>query len=203
MKQVVNRIKAAGITPGAHFLPSHIGRSSQYVTPVPDYRLNLVSHFSLARDLGIADSEVYVEQNPRGSTMADGCRVLKAGTELISYEAFTTEPPYKFTGCRRGIDNTTVNSLSRGHSIGILDVSEFGATSVYIDQRTSLQDEVAEKIAAIYNLGFQFFYFDGAEGVNPPFGINVGLGQYRVFKRLNPAALRGRGSEKPLQLAYA
>ncbi len=196
LKQLLNRIKAAGITPGAHFLPSHIGRSSQYVTPVPDYRLNLVSNFSLARDLGIADSVVYVEQNPRGSTMADGCRVLKAGTELISYEGYTTEPPYKFTGCRRGIDNTTVNSLAKGHSIGILDVSEFGATSVYIDQRTSLQDEVAEKIAAIYNLGFQFFYFDGAEGVNPPFGINVGLGQYRVFKRLDPAPLFAEGAAK-------
>lgn len=196
LEQILNRIKAAGIMPGAHFLPSHIGRSSQYITPVPDYRLNLVNTFSLAKNLGFADSVVYVEQNPQGSTMADGCRVLKAGTELISYEGYTTEPPYKFTGCQRGIDNTMVNSLSKGHSIGILDVSEFGAISVYIDQRTSLQDEVAEKIAAIYNLGFQFFYFDGAEGVNPPFGINVGLGQYRVFKRLNPAPLFAEGAAK-------
>lgn len=196
LKQVLNRIKASGITPGAHFLPSHIGRNSRYITPVPDYRLNLVNTFSLARDIGISDSTVCVEQNPRGSTMADGCRVLKAGTELISYEGYTTEPPYNFTGCRRGIDNTTVNSLSKGQSIGILDVSEFGATSVYINQKTSLQDEVAEKIAAIYNLGFQFFYFDGAEGVNPPFGINVGLGQYRVFKRLKPAPLFAEGAAK-------
>ncbi len=196
LKQVLNRIKATGITPGAHFLPSHIGRNSRYITPVPDYRLNLVSTFSLAKDLGLVDNVVYVEQNPQGCTMAEGCRVLKAGTELISYEGYTTEPPYKFTGCRRGIDNTTVNALSKGYSIGILDISEFGATSVYIDQRTSLQDEVAEKIATIYNLGFQFFYFDGAEGVNPPFGINVGLGQYRVFKRLNPAPLFAEGAAK-------
>ena len=93
LKQVVNRIKAAGITPGAHFLHSHIGRGSQYITPVPDYRLNLVKTFSLAKDLGLTDSEVYVEQNPQGSTMADGCRVLKAGTELISYEGYTQKHP--------------------------------------------------------------------------------------------------------------
>ncbi|MPM58706.1 hypothetical protein SDC9_105539 [bioreactor metagenome] len=128
--------------------------------------------------------------------MAEGCRVLKVGTELISYENFTTVPPYKFTGCKRGIDNTTVNSLPKGSFIGILDVSEFGATSVYINQKTSLQDEIAEKIAAIYDAGFQFFYFDGSEGVNPPCGINVALAQYRVFKRLNPQPLFAEGAAK-------
>ncbi len=128
--------------------------------------------------------------------MADGCRVIRAGTELISYEGYTTEPPYKFTGCVRGIDNTTINALPAGYFAGILDVSEFGATSVYIDQRTSLQDEIAEKIANIYDAGFQFIYFDGSEGVNPPFGINVALAQYRVFKRLKPAPLFAEGAAK-------
>ena len=51
----------------------------------------------------------------------------------------------------RGIDKTTANSLSKGNGIGLLDVSEFGASSVYIDQRTGLQDEIAEKIAEGFN----------------------------------------------------
>ena len=89
-----------------------------------------------------------------------------------------------------------MNSLPKGYSIGILDVSEFGATSVYINQKTSLQDEIAEKIAAIYDAGFQFFYFDGSEGVDPPFGINVALAQYRVFKRLKPQPLFAEGAAK-------
>lgn len=196
LKLMLNRIKDAGIVPGVHFLPTHIGRESKYVTPVPDYRLNLVKTFSLARDLGLTDSVVYVEQNPQGSTMADGCRILKVGTELISYEGYTTEPPYAFTGCVRAVDKTTLNSLPKGSPIGILDVSEFGAISVYIDQRTSLQDEVAKKISDFYGTGFQFFYFDGSEGVNPPFGINVGLAQHRVFERLNPAPLFVEGAAK-------
>lgn len=196
LRKMLDKIKAAGITPGVHLLHSHIGRRSKYVTPVPDHRLNLVRTFNLSENLGSSDSVLFVEQNPDGSTMADGCRVLKVGTELISYKNYTTTRPYMFTGCVRGIDNTTINSLPKGHSIGILDVSEFGATSVYIDQRTSLQDEIAEKIANIYDAGFQFFYFDGSEGVNPPFGINVALAQYRVFKRLTPQPLFAEGAAK-------
>ncbi|WP_298649066.1 hypothetical protein [uncultured Proteiniphilum sp.] len=196
LRKMLDKIKAAGITPGVHLLHSHIGRRSKYVTPVPDYRLNLVRTFNLSENLGSSDSILFVEQNPDGSTMADGCRVLKVGTELISYKNYTTTRPYMFTGCVRGIDNTIINSLPKGHSIGILDVSEFGATSVYIDQRTSLQDEIAEKIVNIYDAGFQFFYFDGSEGVNPPFGINVALAQYKVFKRLNPQPLFAEGAAK-------
>lgn len=196
LKKMLDKIKAEGITPGVHFLHSHIGRDSKYVTPVPDYRLNIVKSFNLSESLGVNDTVIYVEQNPEGSIMADGCRVLRVGTELISYEEYTTTPPYQFTGCKRGIDNTTINSAPKGTSIGILDVSEFGATSVYINQKTSLQDEVAEKIADIYDAGFQFIYFDGSEGVDPPFGINVALAQYRVFKRLNPQPIFAEGAAK-------
>lgn len=196
LKKLLDTIKAEGITPGVHFLHSQIGRNSRYIVPVPDYRLSLVKTFTLSESLGRDDSTVYVEQNPQGSVMADGCRVLKVGTELVSYENFTTVPPYKFTGCVRGIDKTTVNDLPKGTIIGILDVSEFGANSVYIDQRTSLQDEVAEKMAHLYDAGFEFIYFDGSEGVNPPFGINVALAQYRVFKRLNPQPLFAEGAAK-------
>lgn len=196
LKKMLDKIKAAGIIPGVHFLHSHIGRKSIYVTPVPDYRLNLLKTFNLSQDLGAADTVVFVEQNPAGCTMADGCRVLRAGTELISYEGYTTTRPYRFTGCVRGIDKTTVNSLSKGSGIGLLDVSEFGASSVYIDQRTGLQDEIAEKIADIFDAGFQFIYFDGSEGVNPPFGINVGLAQYRVFRKLNPQPIFAEGAAK-------
>lgn len=196
LTKMLDKIKAEGITPGVHFLHSHIGRDSKYITPVPDYRLNLTRTFNLSENLGRTDTTIYVEQNPEGSTMAEGTRVLKIGTELISYEGYTTTYPYRFTGCVRGIDKTTVNSQPKGYLVGILDVSEFGATSVYIDQRTSLQDEVAEKIADIYDAGFEFIYFDGSEGVNPPFGHNVPLAQYRVFKRLKPNPVFAEGAAK-------
>lgn len=196
LERMLARIKEEGITPGVHFLHSNIGLSSKYVTPVPDYRLNILKSFNLSRPIGENDTVIFVDQNPEGITMANGCRVLKAGTELISYESYTSTPPYRFIGCKRGIEKTTVNSLPIGTPVGLLDISEFGANSVYIDQRTSLQDEVAVEIADIYDAGFEFFYFDGAEGVNPPFNYSIPLAQYRIFKRLNPQPLFAEGAAK-------
>lgn len=196
LKAMLDRVKAAGITPGCHFLHSHIGRSSRYVTPVPDHRLNLLRVFTLSRPLGEEESTIYVEQNPASSTMANNRRVLKIGNELVSYEGYTTTPPYTFHGCLRGIDGTTPGTHPMGFMFGLLDVSEFGATSVYIDQNSSLQDEVADEIANIWNAGFQFFYFDGSEGVNPPFWHHVANAQYRVFRKLCPQPILAEGAAK-------
>jgi len=194
--KMLNKIQSQGIIPGFHFLHSHIGRDSKYVTPVPDHRLNLLKYFTLSEPLGKKDTVIYIEQNPEGTTMADDCRVLKIGTELISYEDYTTTRPYKFTGCIRGIDETTVDFQPKGYIFGLLDVSEFGGRSVYIDENTSLQDEIAEKLADIYDAGFKFIYFDGSEGVNSPFWYNVSSAQYKVFKRLKPAPVIAEGAAK-------
>ena len=196
LQKMLNKIKAAGMIPGFHFLHSHIGRDSRYVTPVPDYRLNLLKIFTLAEKLGKNDSTIYVEENPAGITLTDNRRVLKIGTELISYKNYTTERPFKFTGCTRGIDETTVNEQPAGYIFGLLDVSEFGATSVYINQNTDLQEEIAKKLGNIWKAGFQFCYFDGSEGVNPPFWFNVSLAQWKVFGSLDPEPLFAEGAAK-------
>ena len=196
LRKMLERIKAAGITPGCHFLHSHIGRDSKYVTPIPDSRLNLLRVFTLAQPLGVDDTTVAVQQNPMHSTMAPNRKVLKIGTELISYEGYTTTPPYTFRGCVRGVDGTTVNAQPQGTLFGLLDVSEFGATSVYIDQYSDLQDEVADGIAEIWDAGFEFLYFDGSEGVNPPFWYHVAGAQYRVFGKLEPEPILAEGAAK-------
>ena len=197
LEKLLSKIKSNGIATGLHFLHSHIGRESRYVTPIPDHRLNLLKYFTISEPLGMNDTEIFVEQNPQNTTMADGMRVLKVGTELITYEGYTTTWPYKFTGCKRGVDKTTVNSQPKGNIIGLLDVSEFGRQrSVYVDQNTSLQDEVAEKIANIYNAGFEFCYMDGSEGVNPPFWFNVPYAQWKVYKRFEPKPVFAEGAAK-------
>jgi len=193
---MLNRIEDAGMVPGFHFLHTHIGRDSKYVTPVPDHRLNLRKIFTLAAPLGRNDTAIYVEQNPENITMADKMRVLKIGTELISYTNYTSTRPYKFTGCIRGVDQTTVNSQPTGYMFGLLDVSEFGGRSVYLDQNTSLQEEIVEEIADIYQAGFKFVYFDGSEGVNPPFWFNVSGAQWKVYKKLKPEPLFAEGAAK-------
>jgi len=196
LRSMLNKIENEGMVPGFHFLHTHIGRDSKYVTPVPDHRLNLRKIFTLAAPLGRNDTTIYVEQNPLNITMADNMRVLKIGTELISYKNHTTTRPYKFTGCTRGIDQTTVNSQPTGYMFGLLDVSEFGARSVYIDQNTSLQDEIVEKLADKWQAGFKFVYFDGSEGVNPPFWFNVSGAQWKVYKELKPEPIFAEGAAK-------
>ena len=66
LKAMLDKLKAAGITPGLHFLHTHIGLESRYVTPVADHRLNLTRHFTLAKPLSEDDTTIYVEQNPLG-----------------------------------------------------------------------------------------------------------------------------------------
>ena len=84
----------------------------------------------------------------------------------------------------------------QGQIGGILDVCEFGGLSCYIDQNTDLQDEIAEKIAKIYDCGFEFMYNDGSEGVNVPQGIHVANAQYRLWKKLGTKPFFTEGAAK-------
>ncbi|MBE5868512.1 MAG: hypothetical protein E7293_06080 [Lachnospiraceae bacterium] len=196
LREMLDRIKAAGITPGIHILQTHIGFGSRYMTPSVDPRINLTRHFTLAKPLTREDTTVYVLQNPEDTVMHPKCRYLNFGGELIYYEAYTTQPPYCFTGCERGAKHTNVVEHPAGQIGGILDVSEFGAISAYIDQNTDLQDEVAEKIADLYHAGFEFIYFDGSEGTNVPHAIHVPGAQYKILKKLEREPLFTEGAAK-------
>ncbi|GAA4438656.1 hypothetical protein GCM10023091_19520 [Ravibacter arvi] len=189
LRRLLARIKQEGIVSGFHFLHTFIGLESAYVTPVPDHRLNLIKQLTLAAPLNTGDTTIYIDQDPFAIEMTEGRRVLKIGTELITYEGYTDTRPYRLTGCVRGAFKTKVDQYPAGFMLGVLDVSEFGAQSVYINQDNDLQDEIAEKLADIYDAGFEFCYYDGSEGVNAPFWCNIARAQWRVHKRLKPQPL--------------
>ena len=194
--EMLAKIKAAGIIPGLHVLHTHIGLRTRYLTPKADHRLNLTRHFTLARDIAEGDTDIYVEECPAGSPTYEKTSVLKMRGELIRYKSYTTEPPYRFVGCERGYNDTVALSHEMGTIGGILDISEFCANSAYIDQRTGLQDEIADAIADVYNAGFEFMYFDGSEGTNAPFDIYVALAQWRVYKKLLKKPIFCEGAAK-------
>jgi len=196
LKVALKKVKDAGITPGLHFLHTHIGKYTKYITPVADHRLNLTRYFTLAKPLSEDDNVIYVEENPEDTVMFEKCRVLKFGGELIHYESYSVEPPYCFKGCVRGHWNTNVTKHNLGEIGGILDISEYCANSVYINQNTSLQEEIGDKIAQIYNCGFEFVYFDGSEGTNSPFDFHIPNAQYRVYKKFNKAPIFCEGAAK-------
>ena len=198
IRNMLDKVKAAGITPGFHTLQTHIGVESRYVTPSIDPRLNRKRQFTLKEPIPSSGdiAEITVEENPVDSPLHDRVRVIAFGGEGFEYEGYTTEPPYKFTGVRRGAYGTAAVSHRKGEIGGILDISEFGSTSIYINQDNDLQDEIAEKIARIYDCGFEFLYLDGSEGVNTPFGINVSLAQYRVASKLGKMPIFTEGAAK-------
>ena len=194
--RLLEKIKAAGVSPGLHFLHTHIGLRSRYVTPVADHRLNLAEPFTLAAPLGTEDAEIRVEENPENAEMHPKRRILRFGGELIRYEGVRTVRPYAFTGCRRGALGTRITGHPAGERGGVLDISEFSGVSAYIDQNSDLQDEIARKLADVYDAGFEFIYFDGSEGVNAPYEFHVPNAQYRVYTKLGSRPLFTEGAAK-------
>lgn len=189
------RFHREGVSVGFHTLQTFIGLTSSYVTPEADHRLALLRHFTLARPLPASEApcEIYVEENPVAAPMQVNCRFLKFGTEVFHYDGYTTERPYRFTGVtranlksgsgsRRVAFTSRVKAHPRGEIGGVLGISECAAITAYVDQDSSLQDEVAEKIARIYKCGFDFLYFDGSENANVPCTINISLSQYRCVE---------------------
>ena len=184
LKAILNRIKAAGIVPGFHVLQTHIGNRSRYITPRVDPRMRVTRHYTLMKAIDEkTDGEIEVAENPCLAARQQDLRYLKFGEELLFYEGVTTEPPYRFTGVKRGAFGTIAAPHERCEIGGTLDLSEFLAHSSYLKQNSTLADEIAEKLAAVYDLGFEYFYFDGSEGVDEPFEFFVPLSQYRVWKK--------------------
>ncbi len=196
LQLVVRKINEAGMIAGAHFWYNKAMKKDLYVSPVPDYRLNLSRAFTLASPLDKESTTVVVEEDPSGCTLDDERRILKIGTELIEYTGYTSERPYQFTGCKRGILNTVSSEYGQGFRFGLLDVDTWPIW-VRFDQRTSIQDEVARRIGKLYTeAGFQYAYFDGAEDIPQPYWYNTSMAQLKVYNNMKPAPAFSEGALK-------
>lgn len=196
LQEITGKIEEAGMIAGLHLHYNKAGINDSYITPNPDSRLNVRESFTLAENVNRSDNVVTVEENPEGCTLEDGRRYLKIGNELVSYENYTTTPPYQFTGCQRGALNSSPGSTEAGYMIGILDVDTWPAF-VRFNQRSSIQEEVAERLAGIYDqAGFKFVYFDGAEDVPPPSWYNVSKAQVAVYNAFENKPIFSEGACK-------
>ena len=196
LKVITQKIRDAGMLPGFHIHYNKAQINDLYVTPVPDTRLNLRRIFTLRENLKKKATTLIVEENPAGCTLEKGRRMLKIGTEIISYENYTTEPPYKFLNCKRGALNTKAEKQKRGAMLGLLDI-DFWPIFVRFNQNTDIQEEVAERVANITDeCGFRFIYYDGAEDVNRPYWYNVTKAQLAVFDALKTKTIFAEGAQK-------
>jgi hypothetical protein len=191
LKTVVAKIKNAGILPGIHIHYNKTHKQDAYVTPNPDPRLNLVESFSLAESINASATVIPVEENPRLCTLDDERRILKIQNELVTYERYTSSPPYQFEECKRGALGTQAFSHEMGSRVGLLDVDTW-PVFVRFTQNTGIQNEVAERLKDIYQqAGFEFVYFDGAEDVPPPYWYTVSRAQWIVNQKLQPLFAEG------------
>jgi len=196
LQEVVAKISGAGIIPGIHIHYNKAHKEDAYVTPKPDPRLNLSQSFTLAEAIDAFATVVPIEENPQLCTMDDGRRILKIQNELISYERYSTEPPYKFENCQRGALETQAAPHEISSRVGLLDVDTW-PIFVRFTQNTSIQAEVAKRLQAIYEqAGFKFVYFDGAEDVPIPYWYTVSRAQWIVYEGLQPKPLFAEGACK-------
>jgi len=196
LKQIVEKIKKAGLIPGFHIHYNKAQINDPYVTPVPDSRLNIRKQFTLSSSLSKIDTIISVEENPDGITLHEGRRLLKNGDEIIEYTGIKTDYPFQFTGCKRGTLNTVAYGAKKGMGLGLFDVDNW-PIFIRFNQKTSIQDEVADRIAEIVKAcEFKFIYFDGAEDVNRPYWYNISLSQKRVYDKLNPKPMFSEGASK-------
>ena len=196
LKEVTRKIREAGMLPGFHIHYNKAHIDDPYVTPVPDTRLNMRRVFTLREDLEKSATRITVEENPAGCTLEEGRRMLKIGTEIISYEQYTTTPPYQFINCTRGALHTTPGKQEKSALLGILDIDTW-PIFVRFNQNTDIQEEVAERIANIVEeCGFRFIYYDGAEDVNPPYWYHVTKAQKAVYDALETKSIFAEGAQK-------
>lgn len=196
LKKITSAIREAGMIPGFHIHYSKVSIDDPYVCAgVPDSRLGYVADMLLCVDIDEFADEFLVDGFIGGLHTEDGRRIVRIGDELVEYSAFT-DSPKRLTGCRRGVLGTKACAHSKGELVRLLDVDTW-PRFIRIDQNTTLQDEIADNLAKIYDeAGFEFLYFDGAEDVPMPYWYNVSRSQLRVYDRLGNKPLFSEGALK-------
>lgn len=190
LKTVVEKIHAAGLKAGMHTLTGCISPHDPWISPVPDNRLAVDVRFTLVEPLDEKQDRIVTSEKPENLdtlwAYASRGNVLRIGQELIQYTGLAQEPPYGFTGCRRGAFGTKAQAHEKGAALDHLFV-RYG--SFLPDENSTLVDEIAEAIARVFNTcGFDMIYMDGAEGMP---GAWYGIARMReaIFRRIQRPVL--------------
>ncbi len=167
VKSVVGRLHEAGISAGLHTYAFFIAKDTHWVTPFPDPRLAVDAAFTLAESLSADADSVPTEESTKGMSVVTGFQIrnsvtLRVDDELVSYGGFAAEPPFGFSGCKRGAWGTKATAHGKGAKITHLKES-FG---LFVpDGDSTLLAEVAARTAEVYNdCGFDMIYLDALDG---------------------------------------
>jgi len=166
-RKINNRLHEAGISSIFHTYAFFIDKNTKYVTPVPSEDLGYFNSFTLAKPFKAGDTEIFVNESTEKISTITGFFVrnsltLRIGSELLEFTGVTHTPPYKFTGCRRGANNTKMSEHGLGEKAYHLR-EMFGR--FVPGPETALFNEIARHTAEIINeCGFDGIYFDAIDG---------------------------------------
>jgi hypothetical protein len=191
LKAVVEKCHAAGLKVGMHMLTSFVGKNDPLVTPKPDGRLLMDGRTRLAADVDAAAVELRaagpLADFPREGAFYGDARQgmdLLVDQEIMHYAGIGGPGGRTFLQCTRGFAHTTPAPHKAGAAIRHL-CERYG--SYLVDLRTSLKDELAERVAGVFNrCSFDMIYFDGGECnmANGPYWYWVSQQQMAVYDRI-------------------
>ncbi len=189
LKEVADKLHAAGFQVGMHTLTGCIQVDDPWVSPVPDKRLAKDARFTLARAVSADDTVIPTVERPEGlevfwSDLSTG-NTLQIGDEIVAYSGISQDPPYGFTGCTRGQWGTRRSAHAQGATAEHLVASY----CCYIpDENSTLVDEVADCIARPFNAcRADMIYLDGSEGMRTAHA--VATMKHAIFTRLQGRVL--------------
>ena len=196
-KAVIDKLHAAGIAAGLHTYAQFIDKTCAYVTPVPDPRLGKDAAFTLAAALPAKAEVVPVDESTEKVSATTGFFVrnsvtLQIDDELITYRTFAKEPPYGFTGCKRGAYGTHPSAHAKGAKVHHLREC-FGR--FVPDGESTLYSEIAANTADMFNeCGFDMIYLDALDGSDAVAGREYSWHYaakftFEIWKRLKRPAL--------------
>lgn len=166
-RRIVARLHDAGLGAIFHTYAFFIDKRSRYVTPVPDRRLDAFRSFTLAADVSADATEILVNESTAGLSIVTGffehnSVTLHVGDELVTFGGFSREPPWRFTGVKRGALGTKAAAHAAG--AGARHLKECFGLFVP-DPESSLFEEIAANHAEVVNrCGFDGIYLDAIDG---------------------------------------
>jgi hypothetical protein len=166
-RRIVARLHSAGIGSIFHTYAFFIDKHSKYVTPIPDKRLDAFRAFTLAGDVAADSDSIPVNEPTAGMSTVTGffeqnSVVLHLGDELVTFGGTSREPPWRFTGVKRGVLGTKAAPHEKGATARHLKEC-FG---LFVpDPESSLFTEIAANHAEVVNhCGFDGIYLDAIDG---------------------------------------
>jgi len=204
MKKLVDRLHADGKRVSTHTLSAVVQFGDAHVSPewFDDFATD--ASYKLAKPYRRGDTNLWVTTKPaacharvlNGSTNGN---ILRLGDDLLQYDDFTTEPPYRFTGVhvarepygdKQTFDPTQavgaefasreggtgrVRTLSReSYQEGMrVDYLHHRYAEFVAKPGSRLAEELTDRLAEVFNtLELDGIYFDGSEAMNTRYAID-------------------------------